>query len=366
MEHLVHRYIDYFVVRMKELGRDGVPLVKWTNWLAMDLSADLVWNAKMNQMQDMKDSVHLDVLLSFNKFATVLQVFKRFPLLKPFQYLFAPLGKVKLFSAMEAATRESVLQRIDQRGSTDHQDYFDHILPADSPTPTDKRELLHIGSVALQVMFAGWGPMGDLFYSAIVLLLQEPACYKILVEEIRGHFEDYDAITPKALAPLQYLYACIEETLRLLPSNNTGLPRISPGAMVDGQHIPKGTHVQSCIWALARSPQYFHDPLRFQPQRWLPASHPLYDSAFAKDYLKSLYPFSLGPRICLGREMAWVQGKLLLAKILWTFDIAKLADQSFDLDGTLLHYGFFEKPELKVRFVPVDREKEYLVRNGQR
>lgn len=192
-----------------------------------------------------KDSVHLDVLLSFNKFATVLQVFKRFPLLKPFQYLFAPLAKVKLFSAMEAATRESVLQRIDQRGSTDHQDYFDHILPADSPTPTDKRELLHIGSVALQVMFAGWGPMSDLFYSAIVLLLQEPACYKILVEEIRGHFEDYDAITPKALAPLQYLHACIEETLRLLPSNNTGLPRISSGAMVDGQHIPKGVRGES-------------------------------------------------------------------------------------------------------------------------
>jgi hypothetical protein len=52
MEPLVHKYIDYFVARMKELGQDGVPLVKWTNWLAMDLSADLAWNAKMNQMQD--------------------------------------------------------------------------------------------------------------------------------------------------------------------------------------------------------------------------------------------------------------------------------------------------------------------------
>jgi hypothetical protein len=187
-----------------------------------------------------KNSVHLDVLLSFNKFATVLQVFKRFPLLTPFQYLFAPLGKVRLFSAMETATRESVFKRIDQRGSTEHEDYFDHILPADSTVPTDKGELLHIGSLALQIMFAGWAPMGDLFYSALVLLLEEPACYKILVEEIRGHFDDYTAITPAAIASLPYLHACIEETLRLLPSNLTGLPRISPGAMVDGQHIPKG------------------------------------------------------------------------------------------------------------------------------
>lgn len=52
MEPLVHRYIDYFVVKMKELGSDGVALVQWTNWLAMDLSADLAWNEKMNQMRD--------------------------------------------------------------------------------------------------------------------------------------------------------------------------------------------------------------------------------------------------------------------------------------------------------------------------
>jgi hypothetical protein len=59
-----------------------------------------------------KDSVNLDVLLSFNSFATVLQVFKRFPLISPLQYLFVPFSKVTLFSQMEKATRESVLHRI--------------------------------------------------------------------------------------------------------------------------------------------------------------------------------------------------------------------------------------------------------------
>lgn len=188
----------------------------------------------------MKDSIHLDTLLSFNKFATVLAVFKRFPLLTPFQYLFAPMGKVRLFAQMERVTRDSVLKRIDQRGSTEHDDYFEYILPADSPKPSDPRELLHIGSVALQVMFAGWGPMGDLFYGALALLLQEPNCYKALAEEVRTHFQDYESITPTELGSLPYLHACVEETLRMLPSNNTGLPRISPGATVDGHYVPKG------------------------------------------------------------------------------------------------------------------------------
>jgi len=59
-----------------------------------------------------KDSVNLDVLLSFNSFATVIQVFKRFPLISPLQYLFAPFGKIMLFSQMEKATSDSVLRRI--------------------------------------------------------------------------------------------------------------------------------------------------------------------------------------------------------------------------------------------------------------
>lgn len=54
--------------------------------------------------------------------------------------------------------------------------------------------------------------------------------------------------------------------------------------------------------------------------------------------------------------MAWMQGKLFMAKVLWTFDIFKVAGQHFDLEMTLLHYGFLVKPELKVRFVPVARK----------
>lgn len=188
----------------------------------------------------MKRSLYLDTLLSFNSFATAIQVFKRFPLIKPMQYLFAPFGKVTLFSAMEKATRDAVQSRINQKGETEHPDFFDYILPADNPAPKDNDEMLHVGSLALQVMFAGWGPMADLFYGVVVLLLEEPECYEILTAEVREHFSTYDDITSAALISLPYLHACLEESLRLLPSNNTGLPRISPGAQVDGDYIPKG------------------------------------------------------------------------------------------------------------------------------
>lgn len=188
-----------------------------------------------------KDPVALDVLLSFNAFATMIQVFKRFPLLSPIKYLFAPVKKLSSLAEMESNTRKSVLCRIERRGDTPHSDLFDHVLPVDQEPPTNPAELLHLGSVALQMTLAGFGPNADWYYFTLFFLINAaPECFKILAEEIRGGFAKYDDINIRSTASLPYLVACLEETLRLVATNSTGLPRYSPGAVVDGHYIPKG------------------------------------------------------------------------------------------------------------------------------
>lgn len=169
-----------------------------------------------------------------------MQVFKRFPLLRPFQYLAAPIGKLKALSAMEAAVRDGVLRRIERRGSTEHVDLFDFVLPADHPVPSNQPELTHVGALAQQMMFANYGPMSDWYYGTLLLLLEKPQCLQYLSKEIRGQFESYHDISPSASTSLPYLHACLEESQRLLPSNNTGLPRLSAGAIIDGHYVPIG------------------------------------------------------------------------------------------------------------------------------
>lgn len=188
----------------------------------------------------MKSSVYLDVLLGFNAFTTVIQVFKRFPLLTPIKFLLAPLSQLSSLAAMAKSTRVEIERRIENRHRTEHVDFFEHLLPADSPAPTNRREETHLGSIALQLMFAGFGNISDWFYSILYFLLQEPEYQKLLIQEIRNAFKNYDDINLEALTTLPYLHACLEESLRVLPGNNTGLARISPGAIVDGQYVPKG------------------------------------------------------------------------------------------------------------------------------
>ena len=54
LEPVMHNYIDYFVDQMKECGaeKEGVSLLEWTHWLAMDIASDVAWNERMNQMRD--------------------------------------------------------------------------------------------------------------------------------------------------------------------------------------------------------------------------------------------------------------------------------------------------------------------------
>ena len=175
-----------------------------------------------------------------------MQVFKRFPLLRPLQYLAAPIAKLKALSAMAAAVRDSVLRHIERRSNTEHVDLFDYVLPADRPVPSDKRKLVHIGALAQQMMFAKYGPMSDWYYGTLVFLLEEPEYLHNLPKELRDRFATYHDITSSALASLPILHACLEEALRLLPSNNIDLPRISSGAIIDGHYIFKGVTLPLC------------------------------------------------------------------------------------------------------------------------
>ena len=71
-------------------------------------------------------------------------------------------------------------------------------------------------------------------------LLQTPHVYQRLKNEVRGAFKAYDDISATAALKIPYLQAVISEGLRIYPPGSHGFPRLSSGALVDGNWIPKG------------------------------------------------------------------------------------------------------------------------------
>jgi averantin hydroxylase len=109
-------------------------------------------------------------------------------------------------------------------------------------------------------------------------------------------------------------------------------------------------------FATHRSPQNFHRPDDFLPERFLPADDPAYSVEFANDDRAALQPFALGPRNCIGRNLAYTEMRLVLVRMLWRFDL-ELADPSSDWLDQKVTILWIKTP-LWVRLRPVSREFE--------
>ncbi|CAH0021772.1 unnamed protein product, partial [Clonostachys rhizophaga] len=357
-EAAIHKHIDIFVNRMKDFGGDeiGADMRRWAEWLGLDLAADMTYCIDMGHLRDMKDSVLVRSTFKLNMFILMSQIVRKFRLLTPLAYLTIPPSVwFDMFQLLKMNT-DDVQTRLKNRHNIEHLDYFEQLVPVNQPIPQGEKEIYHLQNVAWQLLLASWQPLANQFYSLLLFLLKEPDAYATLVKEVREQFSAYDAIKLDSIERLTYLQGCANESFRLHQETTDGLPRISPGALVDGTYIPQGITCQISYFAAARSPRYFTEPLEFRPERWLTPDHPKFNPIYAGDNLKASKPFSQGPRGCPGGPIASATVRLLMAKVLWQFDLEfgiGQRDLSFEKDYKFL--AFWDKPEFHVRFKPVQR-----------
>jgi cytochrome P450 len=191
------------------------------------------------------DSILLSSTLKLNLFITMSQVTRKFRLFSFLGYLTIPPSVWVAMPRLIKMNTQDVRARIERRGKTEHLDYFEQLMPSDKPVPEDKKQIFHLENIAGQLLLASWQPLANQFYTLIFFLLKEPEIHATLVEEVRAAFADYDTIKMETVGNLKYLQACIEESLRLHQETIDGLPRVSPGAVVDGTYIPEGVGVIS-------------------------------------------------------------------------------------------------------------------------
>lgn len=277
-EPTIHKYVDLFVDRIKDLGGrpQGVSLPKWINWLCVDLSADMAYNREMNALNDSKpapcvycapleeptdscvvqDPPYLTILAGFHRALVVIQTSWRFPFLSPLKYIYLLITAMG-HSNIRDHSRQQLERRIRRKGALEHLDFIEQIIPEDCEPPKDPKEMRHLEQVAGQLLIAGYEPPSLWLYFTVYYLLENPRALDTLAKEIRDAFQSYSDITASAAADLPYLTACLKESLRFTPPLLTGMPVVSPGATVDGTFIPEGVSCfgfSLCLTFLLSSP----------------------------------------------------------------------------------------------------------------
>lgn len=106
--------------------------------------------------------------------------------------------------------------------------------------------------------------------------------------------------------------------------------------IVDGHPIPRGTVVGVNIYSVHHNPDYFDDPFSFCPARWLEDGASVEKKRVMRD---AFMPFSVGPRGCAGKAMAYLEISLVVAKLLWCFDFVQAPGLWGDVGAGGPHVG---------------------------
>lgn len=128
------------------------------------------------------------------------------------------------------------------------------------------------------------------------------------------HYETAVA-TFDVVKSLPYLEACINEGLRLHSTSAMGLARIVPagGLVVAGRAYKEGSVLSVPSFTIHRDPDVWGaDVEAYRPERWFEGNKEAMDTTFN--------PFSYGPRACVGKNLATMELKLIIASIFRRYD----------------------------------------------
>ncbi|XP_033220891.1 cytochrome P450 4C1-like [Belonocnema kinseyi] len=159
--------------------------------------------------------------------------------------------------------------------------------------------------------------------------------YKELYKIYGPESPDETPVKLEDLKHMDYLERVIKEVMRLYPVVPLLGRKLLEDFPLDGYLLPKDCGIITSVIALHRDKKYWTDPLKFNPDRFLPEE-------VEKQIPYTYMPFSLGPRDCIGRVYAMMSMKILMATLLRKYVLIK--DQIKPIEDIQIKFAVVLEP----------------------
>ncbi|KAJ6000069.1 hypothetical protein N7481_000478 [Penicillium waksmanii] len=291
-EPILRGYVDKLIQRLEEIAASPNPvinMVKWYNLTTFDLIGDLAFGEPFGGLDSL--DYHPWVATIFQAVRGIVLVMLRdaYPLLFHALSLFlVPRSFMEKRERQIEYSNLTVQKRLRstlRRGSVDFMDSMLRYRGDKEKEITDKE----MEANANILIIAGSETTATLLSGVTYWLLRTPDALRKVSDEVRSSITSDSDITFQTSSQLPYMLA-YKKYLFINPL------RTAP-------------------------PLNFYRPEEFLPERWLPLAKEDASSPFYNDNRDVLQPFSIGPRNCIGRNLANAEMRMILARVLWNFDM---------------------------------------------
>jgi len=222
--------------------------------------------------------------------------------------------------------RELLLSIIEDRRAGNASQQFDfltmYLAATDKQgTQFSDRELL---DELMTLIVAGFETSANTLNWVWYLIAKNPDVEAKLIDEAQRLVPNVSAISAENLGAMEYTQMVLEEALRLYPPVWLFTRRSHEEDELEHFDVPAGTDIYLSPFVLHRTEHYWPEPDRFDPARFAPTDKPKKDRPY--------FPFSLGPRRCLGEFFSFLEMKVHLGLLLPRFHMSLVDDVQPELE----------------------------------
>ncbi|CAK8671316.1 unnamed protein product [Clavelina lepadiformis] len=167
-----------------------------------------------------------------------------------------------------------------------------------------------------ELFIAGTETTASTLNWALLCLLHFPESQKKLREEVLNVIGAEGVASMSHKPSMPFTNAFIQELMRYRTLAPLSLfHKTNEDAELFGYFIPKNTVVAPNIWAVHNDSEYWKEPEKFQPERFINDKGEFVASSH-------VIPFSVGPRYCLGEQLARMEVFLFLVSMVQKFEFS--------------------------------------------
>lgn len=309
-------------LKSKADGKTEITLLDEFNHTALDIIASVAFSMNIDSVNNPKNKFNDNIYFALSNLTSFLM--DPYIKYKPNKWSFLNKHR-QAIKFLRDTGREQILRRIEmfKKNQELPNDILTTILKSHEENEFDLESMV---DDFLTFFVGGQETTAALLSSLFLELGRNKDVLKKLKNEIDSVIGTNGEIFYDDLGKLKYTGLCIKEALRLWPP----APQFTRNSTQDIQTqdftIPAGTRIVTSTYASSRCEEFFEDALAFKPERFLKSENDTESCTISK-YI--YYPYSLGPRNCIGQNFAHIEIKVIITKILQNFDFELNPNQSF-------------------------------------